>query len=1019
MAQALCLADKYSILMNWDVSMFDTFSIIFLPPCLTLVVGVYVAAMGIYRVKLKAENALFSLICLLWPLISVSYLAKQFSASTEQKLLIEQWTHFLFAYYPLIHIVFFHKLIGIKEKKITALSFVCSVFFSIAAFLDIYMNGLYEYSWGSIGRAETLLFVFLAYCLAVVAYIVNIVGREISGEHNLIRKIKYRYILHSIVLAASLTMLTVPSMMGYDLYPPGNFVFIPMGFLGYGLLRYRILGIRSILHVSVLWFFSSLLIIVPNILIFIVIEPWFIWLTPALLFGILASLFFANFHFVLKIQPFINRMFDKSSYDLKKVGLSFFESMLLLRHTPDLIAEFTSLVKKSLGFSAVDFYLGFDGGRFENAAGEHFVLTPALADWFKSVPIPVERHMVEAGLMNMPLNQGILELLKEKDAQFIVPMSQHGSLMALAFLKDKAPDRLLNREEVHFIDQMGGLVSVALLNSRMYQDITRLKDRLEEKTLILSNEVTVRQQAEEKVKESWARYKLLAENVTDIIWVMGIHDLKFSYISPSAERLLGYSVKEMIDMGLDDFLSPESYEYVLKTQSNLIPSAWNFRGETLSMELEHVCKDGKRIWIEVSAHMLEDERWPDSLIGVSRDITERKRSEKEKKTLESRLMQAQKMESIGVLAGGIAHDFNNILMAIMGYTQLARLYVPDENKAAHEKLSRIEKASFRAKDMVSQILAFSRQSEPSILPVQMGPIIVEALKLLKGSLPSTLSIVTRFQDNIRSVLADPVQIHQVVINLCSNAAHAMEDQGGVIDVDLSETTLGPSQALSMNLPAGYYIRLKVSDAGCGMDGKIMEKIFDPYFTTKDVGKGSGMGLAVVHGIVVSCGGKITVESKLGKGSSFELLFPAAENIVKEEEDPADRLLHGNERILFVDDEKEIVEMVRESLGAMGYRVKVAANGTEALHVFSENPDAFDVVVTDLTMPGLTGERLALEIHRLRPRIPVILCTGYNTYFPDEKARESGIWDILIKPVPVRDLAEAIRDILDTEEGAGT
>jgi PAS domain S-box-containing protein len=518
------------------------------------------------------------------------------------------------------------------------------------------------------------------------------------------------------------------------------------------------------------------------------------------------------------------------------------------------------VVKRSLGFSDVEFYLISDDGTFKNDRGEILNITTALSDWFKTSQGLVEGHMVENSPMDGALRRELLKLFDEKGVQFIVPMAQHESLMAFAFLQDKSPDRLLNKDEARFIDQMSGFVSVALFNSRVYQAITGLKDSLEEKTLTLSNEIVVRRQAEEKVKENWARYKLLADNVIDIIWVVGIHDLKFSYISPSIERLTGYPVKEVINKSLDEFLTPESYAYVLKTQANLVVYNRIINAEeTLTMELEHICKDGTRIWVEVSAHMLDDDRWPDSLIGVSRDITDRKRSEKEKKILEARLMQAQKMESIGVLAGGIAHDFNNILMAILGYTQLTRLYIPDENKTAHEKLSRIEKASFRAKDMVSQILAFSRQSEPSVLPVQMGPIIIEAIKLLKGSLPSTLTIVTDFQDNIRPVLADPVQIHQVVINLCSNAAHAMEDHGGVIQVGLLETRLEAKEALSMSLPPGYYVRLTVSDTGNGMDEKIMEKIFEPYFTTKDVGKGSGMGLAVVHGIVVSCGGKITVK----------------------------------------------------------------------------------------------------------------------------------------------------------------
>ncbi len=995
--------------------MLDTFSTILLPPFITIATGFYIAAMAIYRVRVKTENALFSLLCLLWTLLSISYLLKQFVERRETLFFIEQATHFLFAYYPFVHIVFIHKLLNIRGRSVPLACFLMSVFFSAAVFTPLYMDNLYAYSWGYIAHAGPLLYAFLVYCTVVVVYFTWEVLAELKKEVNLIRRIKLRYILFAFVLSAVLTMTTAIPMSGYDLYLPGNFIFIPMAFLGYGLLRYRILGIRTLLHMSVLWFFSSLFIVIPNGIVFMVSWPLIYKLTPSMMFWFFVFWFFINFHFVIRTQPFIDRFFNKNSYDLKKAGLTFFESMLLLRHTPELVNEFRAVVKRSLGFTDVDFYLCSEDGVFENDRGEILSVPMALGEWFKDSHRLVEGHIVENSPMDATVKKILMRLFEEKKVQFIVPMAQHGTLMALAFLQDTSPDRLLTKEEARFIEQMSGFVSVALFNSRVYVAMTRLKDRLEEKTLTLSNEISIRRQAEEKVKESWARYKLLADNVIDIIWVIGVHDLKFSYISPSVERLIGYSVQEIVGKGLELFLTPESYAYVLKSQDTLISSGWLENRKNLSMELEHICKDGRRIWVEVSAHVLDDDRWADSLIGISRDITERKHSEKEKKILEARLMQAQKMESIGVLAGGIAHDFNNILMSILGYTQLARLYVPDENKAAHEKLSRIEKASFRAKDMVSQILAFSRQSEPSILPVQMGPIVLEAIKLLKGSLPSTLSMVTDFQDNIRSVLADPVQIHQVVINLCSNAAHAMEDHGGVISVSLREIRLEAREALSMNLPPGYYVRLTVSDTGCGMDDKIREKIFDPYFTTKDVGKGSGMGLAVVHGIVVSCGGKITVESVLGEGATFNLLFPASDRIIVAEKDPADRLLHGNERILFVDDEKDIVDMTRESLGTMGYRVTGALNGTEAFHVFSERPDEFDMVITDLTMPGLTGERLAHEIHAMRPDVPVILCTGYNTYFPDEKAKESGIRDILIKPVPARDMAEAIRDILDGEK----
>jgi len=996
--------------------MFDTFSIMYLPPLVTVITGVYIAAMGIYKVAFKTENALFSLICLLWTVLSVSYLAKMSAGTRETVFFIEQLSHFLFAYYPLVHVVFFHKVLGKRENLVTAVCLILSVFFSFAVFTPRYMDGLYDYGWGSVAVAGPLLFAFLAYSAFAVAYVSMLVFRVLWTETNVVRRIKLRYILFSFVAAAVLTMFTVLPMTGRDLYLPGNFIFLPMGFLGYGLLRYRILGIRTILHMSVLWFFSTLLIVVPNGLLFYLSWPLFYRLTPPMMFGLMVVLFYVNFHLAVRCRPFIDRLLDRSGYGLKKSGLTFFENMLLLKTIPELVNEFRTVVKRTLGFDDVDFFMWSDPGELRNEKGDRLILSEELISWLQTAPRPVEAHMLEADSLAPVIRDELLTVFREKGHQFIVPMAQHDNLLGLAFLFDRSPDRLLDKEEVRFIDQMGAFVSIALFNSRVYQSITRLKDQLEEKTHSLSSEIAIRKQAEEKARESQARYKLLAENIIDTIWVMDIHDLKITYISPSIEKLIGYTVPEMVGKTLGDFLTPESFAFVCKSQANLLESERVDENLTIAMELEHIHKDGSHVWVEVAGHLLDDDGSPPSLIGISRDMSERKKAEKEKKVLESRLMQAQKMESIGVLAGGIAHDFNNILMSILGYTQLARIYVPEDNKAAQEKLSRIEKASFRAKDMVAQILAFSRQSEPKILPVQMGPIVQEALKLLKGSLPSTLSIVTDFKDKIRSVLADPVQIHQVVINLCSNAAHAMEEGGGEIRVALAEIRLEAAEALSMNLPPGHYIRFTVSDTGCGMDQRTMERIFDPYFTTKEVGKGSGMGLAVVHGIVIGCGGKIQVSSEPGKGATFELLFPAAESMVVEVKEAPERFLNGGERILFVDDEKEIVDMAKEALGTMGYQVQGAADGIEALKLFESSPHGFDVVVTDLTMPGMTGDRLASEINRTRPGVPVILCTGYNTGFDGEEMKKAGISDILVKPVPTRDLAEAVRNVLDNREG---
>jgi len=369
------------------------------------------------------------------------------------------------------------------------------------------------------------------------------------------------------------------------------------------------------------------------------------------------------------------------------------------------------------------------------------------------------------------------------------------------------------------------------------------------------------------------------------------------------------------------------------------------------------------------------------------------------------------MESVGTLAGGIAHDFNNILGIILGNAELAMDDVPEWNPAKFN-LKEIRTASLRAKDVVRQLLSFARKTRLEKKPTNIVSIVKESLKLLRSSIPTSIEIHRNISADIDTILADPTQINQVLINLCTNANHAMPD-GGIIDVILKSVELNENvTAQYPDLNPGRYVSLTVSDTGHGIPKEDMDRIFDPYYTTKDVGKGTGMGLAVVHSIVKEHNGIITVKSEPGKGTTFTIFFPAVDKEAVVESEPYEKLPMGNEKILFIDDEESIVNIARQMLERLGYEVDAKMSSIEALELFRFKPDQFDLVITDLTMPKMTGDKLVREILTIRPDIPVILCTGFSEKIDEKKATALGATDYIEKPVNQHDLAFKVREVLD-------
>lgn len=416
-------------------------------------------------------------------------------------------------------------------------------------------------------------------------------------------------------------------------------------------------------------------------------------------------------------------------------------------------------------------------------------------------------------------------------------------------------------------------------------------------------------------------------------------------------------------------------------------------------------------WYEGRAQII---RWIDGRMvrmEIASDITHRKREEQERKTIEEKLRHSHKLEAIGTIAGGIAHDFNNILGIIIGNAELALDDVPDWNPA-RTNLKEIKTAGMRAREVVRQLLNFSRKSEESKKIINIREILVETINLLRASIPTSIEIRTEFSGQRESILADPTQIHQVLINLCTNAAHAMEDRGGVLSVVMSEIELDEltiSQYQEIN--PGRYVQLNISDTGCGIDPAIKDKIFDPYFTTKDIGKGTGMGLAVVLGIIKNHNGAITVYSEPGRGTTFRVLLPLAENEGKTTPHVPEYLPEGAETILFVDDEAAIADMGSEILRRLGYHVYTETNPLKALEFLKANPSTVDLVITDMTMPQLTGDLLAKEVLNVNPELSIILCTGFSSKIDNEKAIEMGISRYIEKPLNKFELATVVKDVL--------
>ncbi len=589
----------------------------------------------------------------------------------------------------------------------------------------------------------------------------------------------------------------------------------------------------------------------------------------------------------------------------------------------------------------------------------------------------------------LPYQKGIRSMLS-------VPLISRDRVIGTLHFRALAPN-VYTEQDMSLAQRIANQIAGAIANAQLFSE---------------------RERAEEALRQSEERFRRLAEDAPFGISLMN-PDWTFDYFNPAFSQIFGYTLEDLPSKMVwfeKAYPDPAYREAVVGAwRQDVVDKPPGEKTPARTFQIR--CKDGTDRVVDIRSAIMANGQH----LLTYLDVTDRKRAEEERATLEEKLRQAQKMEAIGTLAGGIAHDFNNILAAIIGYAEVIGFDLPLESQT-YRNLRELLIAGHRAKDLVNQILAFGRQSEQERRPLRIVSVLKETLKLLRASLPSTIEIRLLVEEEDSLVQADPTQIHQLIMNLCTNGAQAMEEKGGILEVGLVTLQVNPDLAkMSPDLHEGAYVRLTVKDQGHGIPPHVMPRIFDPYFTTKQIGKGTGLGLAVVHGIVKGHGGAISVSTEVGKGTAFDIYLPRLDRMEKGNELASSESIPmgQGEKILLVDDEPALVDAGQKMLEHLGYAVEVRTSSIEALQLFRHEAHRFDLVLTDLTMPHLTGDRLAQEMIRIRPGIPIILCTGFSERVSQDLARQMGIREYLMKPLLLEELARGVRRALDLEKASPT
>ncbi len=855
-----------------------TISPYLIPPVLSLAIGLVLAIIALKKGGKREENRLFALVCLWWTLLAPVFITHQLVDDTATLLIIERCVHFLYVYNPAINLLFFYRILEIKKPQRILVAFLLSFLLSLTTPSDYYFYGMHRFSWGYIAKGGIAFQVFGLYSIIIVAHCIHYSIIYLKRETNPYLRLKKGYLCLSFGLIGVLTLLNIPAINGIDFYPMGNFTFLGLGVLGYGILKHRLMDVKSVVLLTIIWLLVSSLILFPNFFLFIYIYPYFSVLGRMETFIFIIGWFALNAIYVKNVQPFINQRFHKGSKNLDQIRAQFLEEIAFLQDVKSLSAAVRRVIDQALHVNAACIFIRDDNHSImRDNENRTITLTEKNTQWLINAPQVVDFNLLEAGGDSKDAGVTIPSEWLQPEFIYLIPLIRDTQVLGAIYLSEKEDLRPLSPDEELFLSNLKRSVSVALSNSRMYQSIADLKEALETQAGALQQEIEERKSAEVALRASEKKYRLVADHVMDVIWILDLNQNRLSYVSPAVERVFGYTTEEALGSSLDQILTPWSRMRVISeinAQRNREAAGGDGTNWSVTMELEHLKKDGSRVWSEVVMGFHRDDKGlPAALLGVARDITERRRAE----ALRVAKVEAEEAnQAKSEFLANMSHELRTPLNHIIGFTELivARNFGPLTDKQ-EEYLQDVLDSSDHLLALINDILDLSKveagQMELTVNEINIGDLLQNSLKMVREKAEKNDISISLTLNKLPIVMkADERKVKQILYNLLSNAIK-FTPRGGWVSLS-GDTIAGHGQA------AGESVEIRVTDSGIGLTAADLEHVFEVFVQVEQSAnrsyQGTGLGLPLTRRMTELHGGRLWVESPgLGKGCTFVCRLP--------------------------------------------------------------------------------------------------------------------------------------------------
>ncbi len=978
-------------------------SMYLVPPLLSLIASLWLAvASGLRRGWPGHQNLQLATMFLWFALLPAAFICHHLFSDEATLLAIERGIHFFYAFMPVVYLLTFHSLLGTRRPWLVCISVAFCVLIALTTPTRYYFSGLNRFTWGYIARGEIAFHLFGAFGFLIVGYTIWIFWQSLARETNPLVRRRNKYFLTALLISAFLTLLNIPAISGYDFYPMGNFAFIPLAILGYAVLKYRLLGFRDMLNRTAYGIAAISLFMIPNAILFFALRPVLYKQSNLLAFLVFLVWFGINLAGVRKIQPVLESTFDKSRINVAQAEIAFFESIFSLRNLASFERAFARFFHKHLAMPGFNFYVvAPESVTFHNAQGLRLNLDTELGVWLTDRRRMVDRNLIASQPQTAVVRQKLIQFMDAMQAVYLIPVVYDERLMGLVFLPQKSNGKPLTDDEARLIDNITRSAAVSLANAAMYQRISDLRDDLVQRTAELSEEIAQREHTEEK-------YRILLESINEGFYEVDLEGTLLSYNDVFAD-ILGAGGEDLHGVNFQEFLEPEQAEEV-KAYFNRIFTTGALR---LPMSRELIRRDGQRLFAETRASVMYNKRNRKiGFRGILRDVTDIKMGELEQARLQQQLMNARKMEALGTLAGGVAHDLNNILSGISSYPDLLLEDIAKDDPL-YQALTDIKHSGEKAAAVVNDLLTLARRGVPITETLELNQVVQEYLespeyaRLQKQHLEVFLE--TRLGADMPGMHGSSVHLSKALMNLVTNAFEAVADNGRVVIATGVEIVASPEPS-AREIPPGRYLTIAVSDDGVGIPPEDLQRIYEPFFTSKKMGRsGSGLGMTVVWGTVEDHKGSILVDSRPNGGTRFKLFFPVPEEVTSplKKIQATDDYMGSGESVLVVDDVATQRIIAARMLEKLGYRPVTVLSGEEAIDYLRNT--RVDILVLDMIMsPGIDGLETYRRILEIHPGQKAIIASGYSETDRVREVLRLGAGGYLKKPYLKEDLGRVLK-----------